>query len=141
MDVRYGEKNVEVDIMKNVKVNCADLALRKKIIAAVLDNKLDRRKTYCVGMFGELAIMEAVTTACSGCLCDCGDGYPCGHGCSGCDWCGYTGKTKQFFPDPVKVGDGYFQLKPAKCDGCGKPIAHFDAGCPECAAKCAGGWV
>lgn len=45
------------------------------------------------------------TIACTGCSCDCGDGYPCGHGASGCSECGYTGKRRDamWLPLPIRI--------------------------------------
>ncbi len=115
-----------------VKVNCSSTSQQKKIIDAVNQFKLDKRKVYCVGQFGELATDEKCTVNCPGCSCDCGDGYPCGHGSAGCDWCGHTGKSVTHFPDPVRVNDGYHQIKVARCDRCKKRMKHFDAGCKAC---------
>lgn len=55
--------------------------------------RLDRRKAWA---FIDNRPHELVrwTQACSGCSCDCGDGYPCDHGASGCDECGYHGVVR-----------------------------------------------
>ncbi len=127
--------------MRSVKVQCVDETKKAKIVAAVLEHKLDRRKAYCVGMFGELATVEVVTVNCSGCACDCGDGYPCGHGNSGCERCGYTKKRRDSFPEPVRVSSGYIQIDPATCSNCGISQEHFDSGCKACAELVAAGNV
>ncbi len=119
-------------IVKTVKVSAKSKIDKTNISRLVNDLKLDRRKLYCVGMSGELATVEVSTVNCSGCSCDCGDGYGCSHGCSGCEWCGYTGKRKTSFPDPVRVGEKYIQVYPAKCSRCGVRIDHFDSGCQKC---------
>lgn len=78
--------------------------------------RLDRRRQYYVhteegrtvknmyafngseGMPDALLLTyEEWTQNCSGCDCDCGDGYPCHHGAGGCEECGYTGKRRQGF--------------------------------------------
>lgn len=38
------------------------------------------------------------TMPCSGCSCDCSDGYGCNHSNSGCHECGYTGKRIDSYP-------------------------------------------
>lgn len=108
---------------------------RTAIRRLVLKHKLDRRKVYSVGMFGELATVEFYTGDCSGCSCDCGDGYGCSHGCSGCEECGFTGKRRNWFPSPLRVGDGYLQIHPAQCERHNQTLVHFDAGCPGCMAE------
>lgn len=119
-----------------IKCNLVNATDRSRVRRLVRKFKLDRRKVYVIGYFGELATDEKCTTDCSGCSCDCSDGYGCSHGCAGCDECGYTGKRVQHFPDPVKVGDRYIQVEKYHCPGCGKLQEHFDSGCEECAAKC-----
>lgn len=60
-------------------------------------HKLDRRIkwfAYC----GIVTRDAKATTACSGCSCDCSDGYGCDHGNSGCSECGYTGKRIGIYP-------------------------------------------
>lgn len=67
--------------------------------------KLDRRhrwEEFC----GELSYPCWYTTHCSGCSCDCSDGYGCNHGNSGCYECGYTGKRRSAFPIPAFMPDG-----------------------------------
>jgi hypothetical protein len=55
--------------------------------------RLDRRRRYAWD--GEtLYERYAYSTFCSGCICDCGDGYPCSHDPNGCDECGHTGKRR-----------------------------------------------
>lgn len=51
------------------------------------------------------------TRECSGCSCDCGDGYGCSHGAGGCDECGYTGKRREemwipLYDEWAESGDG-----------------------------------
>lgn len=89
--------------MARVRIHPSDEPLRSAIERAVLDRKLDRRKVYAV-TFGLLASMERFTAACSGCSCDCGDGFPCSHGANGCRECGYTGKRVTNFAAPVDGG-------------------------------------
>jgi hypothetical protein len=50
---------------------------------------------------GEECIVLRYTRVCSGCDCDCGDGYGCSHGASGCDECGYTGKRRHAEAWPI----------------------------------------
>lgn len=107
----------------------------RAVIRLVLRHQLDRRKVYTVGYDGELATVERFTDSCSGCSCDCGGGYPCSHGCSGCDECGYTGKRVKSFPSPVEVNGEFLQVRPYFCSGCGAVLQHFDAGCPGCAGE------
>lgn len=121
--------------MKKVKCNLRDLKMRRVVERLVRRHGLDRRKVYSIGYNGELATDEKFTGTCSGCSCDCGDGYPCGHGNSGCDECGHTGKSVTHFPAPVKVGKGYIQIRPYTCPGCDSALEHFDAGCPKCASE------
>lgn len=45
------------------------------------------------------------TRECSGCSCDCGDGYGCSHGASGCEECGYTGKRREGMHTPIDLDD------------------------------------
>jgi hypothetical protein len=105
---------------------------RRKIRKLVLSLGLDRRRVYTVGCFGELAIVGRYTSDCSGCSCDCGDGYGCSHGCAGCDECGYTGKRRTWFPEPFRANDRFYQVRPYECPGCKRPMEHFDAGCKPC---------
>lgn len=61
--------------------------------------RLDRRRRYAWD--GEILYERArYSTNCSGCSCDCGDGYPCSHGASGCRECGFTGRRRheEWFP-------------------------------------------
>lgn len=43
---------------------------------------------------GRLFTYGEWTESCSGCSCDCGDGYGCSHGAAGCQECGFTGKRR-----------------------------------------------
>lgn len=43
------------------------------------------------------------THACSGCSCDCGDGYGCSHGAGGCEECGFSGKRRQGMHTPYII--------------------------------------
>jgi len=122
-----------------VRCNLVNPKDRRKVINIVRKLGLDRRKVYSVGYSGELATDEKATGGCSGCSCDCGDGYPCSHGCAGCEECGFTGKRVHHFPDPVRVGNGYVQIEPYHCAGCGDLLEHFDAGCAKCASS--SGWL
>lgn len=93
-----------------IKIRCADKKKAVKIRRAVVRFGLDRRRVYTRGSIGEsvpvLGIVCRFTTACSGCICDCHPG--CGHGASGCRECGYTGKRRQSFGDPVSIpGHGF----------------------------------
>lgn len=56
--------------------------------------RLDRRKAWGF-LEGKLCETIRWTQACSGCSCDCGDGYGCNHGAGGCQECGYTGRVRQ----------------------------------------------
>jgi len=93
-----------------VRIRWSDPKERRKIRAAVLRLGLDRRRAYCLGYDGELSNPACVTAPCSGCSCDCGDGYPCSHGNAGCRWCGYTGKSRVHFPAPVIVDGKIIQI-------------------------------
>lgn len=58
---------------------------------------LDKRRNW--GTFnGKLCYGSKCTIPCSGCSCDCSDGYGCSHSNSGCHECGYTGKRRSYFP-------------------------------------------
>jgi hypothetical protein len=60
---------------------------------ALVGRKLDRRRSYAWD--GAVLFERYVySTFCSGCVCDCGDGYPCSHDPNGCDECGHTGKRR-----------------------------------------------
>ncbi len=120
-----------------VRISNKDPKMRRRIRRLVRKHGLDRRKVYCVGYFGELATVGRATGDCSGCSCDCGDGYGCSHGAGGCEECGYTGKRVQTWPDPVLPARAEFQLNPLTCHQCKQPMAHFDAGCAPCAAAMA----
>ena len=65
----------------------------------------EERLVYTV-LDGKLAAEARFTDKCTGCACDCGDGYPCSHGCGGCHECGYTGKRVVRFAYPVEKHDG-----------------------------------
>lgn len=55
--------------------------------------RLDRRRSY--GWDGqELYELARYSTTCCGCSCDCGEGYGCSHGASGCAECGFTGRNR-----------------------------------------------
>lgn len=55
--------------------------------------RLDRRKSWAF-LNGKLCEPVRWTQSCSGCSCDCGDGYGCGHGAGGCEECGYHGRVR-----------------------------------------------
>ncbi len=85
-------------------------ALNKKEAAqirrAVLRFGLDRRRVYTIGHDNGLEVVCHFTGRCSGCACDCHPG--CSHGAGGCSECGYTGKRRQSFGDPVRIpGHGF----------------------------------
>ncbi len=61
-------------------------------------NEDGRLRLVAGTMNGVEYYVGAYTGECSGCACDCGDGYPCSHGAGGCDECGYTGKRVRHFP-------------------------------------------
>jgi hypothetical protein len=82
-----------------------DPARRRMVVSLVRRNRLDRRLVYTV-LDGKLAAEARFTDKCTGCACDCGDGYPCSHGCGGCHECGYTGKRVVRFAYPVEKHDG-----------------------------------
>lgn len=56
-------------------------------------------KDFSVFTYGEW------TLPCSGCSCDCGDGYGCSHGAGGCSECGYTGKRRDGMHTPYNIED------------------------------------
>lgn len=45
------------------------------------------------------------TRECSGCSCDCGEGYGCSHGAAGCEECGYTGKRREGMHSPINLDE------------------------------------
>ena len=55
--------------------------------------RLDRRRAYMI-FDKEVRMLTTWSQACSNCSCDCGDGYPCGHGSGGCETCGHTGRSR-----------------------------------------------
>ncbi len=67
---------------------------------ALAGSRLDRRRKYAANSDGsadelsgaKIYILHTETGLCSGCACDCHPG--CGHGASGCQECGYTGKRR-----------------------------------------------
>lgn len=59
--------------------------------------KLDRRHKW-ESWNGDLCYPYRFTMSCSGCACDCSDGYGCNHGNAGCPECGYTGKRRMVVP-------------------------------------------
>lgn len=64
--------------------------------------QLDRRRAWAF-VNGELCECIRWTQACSGCSCDCGDGYGCSHGAGGCSECGYQGVVRQGMWLPVSL--------------------------------------
>lgn len=72
---------------------------------AVKALSLDRRCKW-QELNGELVMFKFYTSSCSGCACDCGDGYPCSHGNSGCHECGYHGNVRRWYPIKAKRPDG-----------------------------------
>ena len=67
--------------------------------------RLDRRRKY-FEWCDNLIYNQWYTAPCSGCSCDCSDGYGCSHGNAGCQECGYTGKRRDIYPMPVFMPDG-----------------------------------
>jgi hypothetical protein len=63
-------------------------------------HRLDRRRRYAWDG-ATVCSLSTWTQSCSGCSCDCGDGYPCDHEPYGCDECGHTGKRRRsaWIPD------------------------------------------
>lgn len=74
---------------------------------AVKELKLDRRRKW-FEFSGEVVYNHYYTAPCSGCSCDCSDGYGCSHGNAGCHECGYTGKSRDAVPVPAMWPDGDF---------------------------------
>ena len=69
--------------------------------------KLDKRHKW-YEFCGELIYDGKFTAPCSGCSCDCSDGYGCNHGNAGCHECGYKGKRVNYYPVPAVMPDGNF---------------------------------
>lgn len=67
---------------------------------AVEKYKLDRRRRW-FAFSGNVVYNYKFTHPCSGCSCDCSDGYGCSHGNAGCRECGYTGKVRDGVPVPA----------------------------------------
>lgn len=81
---------------------------------AVKELKLDRRTKY-FEFLGNLVFNVKHTSPCSGCSCDCSDGYGCNHGNAGCRECGYTGKRRGVYPMPIFHPNGNIvKIKPLK---------------------------
>lgn len=79
---------------------------------AVKELNLDKRVKY-FEWTGYLCYSAKYTHPCSGCSCDCSDGYGCNHGNSGCRECGYTGKRRGSVPVAVENNKGNFiKIKP-----------------------------
>lgn len=85
--------------------NCVLPAVFSSVEEAVRILKLDRRHKW-EEWNGELSYPYWYTAPCSGCSCDCSDGYGCNHGNSGCHECGYTGKRRNVVPVPAIMPDG-----------------------------------
>jgi hypothetical protein len=60
---------------------------------SLFGGKLDRRRRYAL-LLGDVCEHSSYVVPCSGCACDCGDGYPCEHEGCGCHECGYTGRRR-----------------------------------------------
>lgn len=71
---------------------------------AVAGRRLDRRRKYAL-LDGEVCERSSYTSPCSGCSCNCSDGYPCGHEPAGCFECGYTGKRRWRDWVPVEAAE------------------------------------
>jgi hypothetical protein len=82
-------------------------AVFSSVEEAVKTLKLDRRHKW-YEFCGELIYDGKYTAPCSGCSCDCSDGYGCNHGNSGCHECGYKGKRINYYPVPAFMPDGTF---------------------------------
>lgn len=79
---------------------------------AVKDLKLDRRHKW-FDFMGTLGYTHRYSAPCSGCSCDCSDGYGCSHGNAGCRECGYTGKRRGAVHVPAFDKDGNIvEIKP-----------------------------
>lgn len=72
---------------------------------AIKELKLDRRRKW-YHWLGNIVYTHWYTAPCSGCSCDCSDGYGCSHGNGGCHECGYTGKRRDAVPIPAMWPDG-----------------------------------
>lgn len=68
--------------------------------------RLDRRRRHMI-IRGQVCELAVETVACSGCSCDCGDGYPCYHGAAGCHECGYTGKRRWAIWVPITSAEAW----------------------------------
>jgi len=77
---------------------------------AVKELKLDRRHKWYEWL-GQLVYTYKYTAPCSGCSCDCSDGYGCSHGASGCHECGYTGKRRGAVPVPAFSDGDFVKIK------------------------------
>lgn len=84
-----------------VRVKWANKKEARQIRSTVLRLGLDRRKVYSLAWDDVLGTMESLIGACSGCSCECYSG--CSHGAGGCSECGYTGKRRVWYADPVLV--------------------------------------
>lgn len=69
---------------------------------ALAGHHLDRRKAYMI-IHEQVCELSSWTAACTGCACDCGDGYPCSHGAAGCSECGYTGRRRWHAWSPIDI--------------------------------------
>ncbi len=77
-----------------------------KLKEAVEKYKLDRRRKW-FAFCGNVVYDFKYTAPCSGCSCDCADGYGgCNHGAGGCDECGYKGKVRCSCPVPAMDMNG-----------------------------------
>jgi len=72
---------------------------------AIAALKLDRRHKW-FEFSGNVVYIHRFTSPCSGCSCDCSDGYGCSHGNAGCRECGYTSKRRDGVPVPAFWPDG-----------------------------------
>lgn len=82
-----------------------------KRIDAMAGHRVDRRYLYAIAPDpymieddpGEEKLLYKIfyTYNCSGCSCDCGDGYDCSHGAPGCSECGYTGRRRDWDWIPI----------------------------------------
>ena len=77
---------------------------------AISELNLDRRHKWEV-FEGKVCHPAKISLPCSGCSCDCGDGYGCNHEPAGCRECGGSGKRRMIFPVFAMVGHEIVTVK------------------------------